>query len=265
LDKLVGLSRAIKQEWLNKTVEIYLQTTNEQEIKDILNEYLSYEIKSHTVLRKTREILMNIWVRPKGAAAYVQKEAVKVFQNRRGNKTALNWAMILMAYPIFSDVCGLIGKICMVQDSFTTSWLTEQLLAIWGERPTLIHSTAKILQTLKSLNVIVNLKTGEYKICTQPIADMNTIMVMLMAFLVLNRKAYYETSELSHIPLFFPFDYSVKFEWLHNAPELSIQNFGGKLVVSAVYEQMIKAGNEKDFCNRDQNNQHTLNLQQTCN
>ena len=60
--KTVGLSRNLKLQWLNKTVELVLDELEEQEIKNQLNEYLRFEIKSPTNLRKTREILMNIWV-----------------------------------------------------------------------------------------------------------------------------------------------------------------------------------------------------------
>ena len=60
--KIVGLSRNLKLQWLNKVVELASSNLTEQEIKDQLNEYLSFEISSPTNLRKTREILMNIWV-----------------------------------------------------------------------------------------------------------------------------------------------------------------------------------------------------------
>lgn len=60
--KMVGLSRNLKFQWLNKVVELASGELTEQEIKDQLNEYLSFEISSPTNIRKTREILMNIWV-----------------------------------------------------------------------------------------------------------------------------------------------------------------------------------------------------------
>ena len=60
--KMVGLSRNLKLTWLNKAAELASVELTEQEIKDQLNEYLSFEITSPTNLRKTREILMNIWV-----------------------------------------------------------------------------------------------------------------------------------------------------------------------------------------------------------
>lgn len=63
--KMVGLSRNLKLQWLNKVVELVLEDLKEEEIKEQLNEYLSFEIESPTNIRKTREILMNteiIWL-----------------------------------------------------------------------------------------------------------------------------------------------------------------------------------------------------------
>ena len=44
--KMVGLSRNLKLQWLNKVAELVLEGHTEQEIKDQLNEYLSFEIES---------------------------------------------------------------------------------------------------------------------------------------------------------------------------------------------------------------------------
>ena len=233
MSKMVGLSRAIKQEWLDKTVELISQIKNEQEIKEKLDEYLSFEIKSPTNLRKTREILLNIWFRSSVTSATIWNEAVTALEKDTANRLAINWSMILFSYPVFFDVCDLIGKINMMQDTFTTSWLKEKLLSIWGGRTTLYHSTDKILQTLKNLGAIENVKMGTYRICKYQLTDNDTLKVMLMVLLALNKKAYYEVPELSRIPMFFPFDYDVTLEWLQNKKGLHIGNFGGKIVISA--------------------------------
>jgi len=232
MEKMVGLSRAIKLEWLNATVEFSASVFEEKELKEKLNEYLSYEITSPTNLRKTREILMNIWYRTSVSMPEIWNEAIKAYQNDKANKLALSWSMILLSYPVFSDVCGLIAKINKVQDTFTTAWLKEKLLAIWGERTTLFHSLDKMLQTLKSLGAIENVKTGVYRVCSYKVSDTATIKVMLLTLLTLEDKAYYELSDLTQVPAFFPFDYEVTLEWLHNTPEFNISNFGGRMVVS---------------------------------
>ena len=233
MSKMVGLSRAIKTEWLSKTVELVTQTSDEQVIKDSLNEYLSFEIQSPINIRKTREILMNIWLRPSNTSAEIWSEAIKAYQHDKGNRLALNWVMILLAYPVFLDVCNLIGKISSIQNTFTTAWLKEKILEHWGERTTLYHSSDKILQTIKFLGAIENVKVGTYRICPTRLTDTVTLKVMIMALLKLDKKAYYEVMALSSMPLFFPFHYDVSLEWLHNAEVFKISSFGGKIVISA--------------------------------
>jgi hypothetical protein len=158
--KIIGLSRSIRLEWLNKTVELVLEGKNETQIKDELNEYLSFEIKSPTVLRKTREILMNIWVRTPEELSTLKQQALEAYKDEKSNKLALHWSMMLVAYPVFSDVCALIGKLTNIQDTFAASWLKEKLFEMWGERTTLFHSSDKILQTLKQIGAIENEKVG---------------------------------------------------------------------------------------------------------
>jgi len=89
------------------------------------------------------------------------------------------------------------------------------------------------LQTLKNLGGIENVKVGVYKVRTYPVNDMATIKIMLLALLEMKKKSYYEIPELSNVPVYFPFDYNVTLEWLHNEPEINISNFGGKMVVTA--------------------------------
>jgi hypothetical protein len=140
--------------------------------------------------------------------------------------------MMLVAYPIFSDICALIGKLTNIQDTFTTSWLKEKLFEMWGERTTLLHSSDKILQTLKLIGVIENVKLGVYRINKYHLSDVKTIQVLLMALIRQKEKAYYEVAELSSIPQAFPFEYTVSLEWLHNSELFNLSNFGGKIVVA---------------------------------
>jgi len=233
MGKIVGLSRAIKPEWLDKTVEFFIQSEDGASIKEKLNEYLSFEIKSSTILRKTREILLNIWIRSKEYEPVIHKTAIDAYRSERSDKMALNWAMILLAYPVFSDVTFRIGKIGMIQDTFTTSWLREKLAETWGDRTTLIYSCDKILQTLKALGAIENQKQGVYKIKKHEVKDEKSTSVLIMCLFALKRQAYYEIAEINNHLLLFPFDYNVTLELLHNIPKIGISNFGGKLVAAA--------------------------------
>lgn len=230
--KMVGLSRPIKIEWLNKTVELILEGKDEAEIKNELNEYLSFEISSPTNLRKSREILMNIWVKTPDDLGQIKKLALNIVKKENGNKLLVHWCMILLTYPVFSDMSGLIGKLSDIQGSFTTSWLKQKLFDLWGERTTLLHSVDKILQTLKYIGSIENIKQGEYKVNSYQIKDDEEKSLIVMTIIAMKIKAYYEVTELSEIPQMFPFKYNISHEMLHNSDLFTLNNFGGKVVVT---------------------------------
>jgi hypothetical protein len=231
LEKTIGLFRAIKPEWLNKTAELLIQGYDDAAIKITLGEYLSYEIGSSVNLGKTRELLMNIWARPEATSPIVHKKAVEAYRREQSDKTALSWALFVLTHPIFADVCGLIGKVAAVQNTFTTSWLKDKICEIHGERPTLLRAVSGVLETMKYLDCIHKEKVGVYHVKKHMIKDEQTINVLLMSLLALGKKAYYEIPELSRIPIFFPFEYNVTLECLCKTPEFTIGNFGGKPVV----------------------------------
>jgi hypothetical protein len=233
LGKAVGLFRAIKPEWLNKTAELVIQGTGETTMKTVLGEYLSFEIDSEINRGKTRELLMNIWARPEETSELVCAKAIEAFQSENSDRIALHWALFVLAHPLFADAACLIGKIANVQDTFTTSWLKAKLCEQYGERPTIIRATAGILETMRLLGCIKQEKIGIYRVAQRGVKDKQTIIALLVSLIALDRQAYYEIPVLSRLPLFFPFDFSVSVEWLHHSPDFTLENFGGKTVLSA--------------------------------
>ncbi|OHW63398.1 hypothetical protein EUAN_02620 [Andreesenia angusta] len=230
--KMIGMSRGIKLEWLDKTVDLIIEGKNEEDIKSELNEYLSFEIKSATNLRKSREILMNIWVRTADDVEEIKEFAIELCKRECSSRRVAHWCMMLITYPVFSDVCSLIGKITDMQEKFKTGWLKQKLFDFWGESSTLLHSTDKILQTLKQFGAIESLEKGEYKAKTYEVKSEAEESLIAMTIIALNDKAYYEVSELSSIPQMFPFRYSISHEMLHNSELFALNNFGGKVVVT---------------------------------
>src|SRR5699024_10108969 len=104
-----------------------------------LNEYLSYEIGSPTVLRKTREILMNIWVYENDYTDSLRNEALRLIQKDSDYALTVHWCMMLAAYPVFRDMCRLIGKIGEFEEKITMKQIKQKLFDEWGERSTLYH------------------------------------------------------------------------------------------------------------------------------
>src|SRR5690606_34351439 len=97
--KLVGLSRNLKLQWLNKVVELASEGLTESEIKEQLNEYLRFEITSPTNIRKTREILMNIWVYENDYSGRLKEQAITLIRSYPEYAIEIHWCMMLAAYP----------------------------------------------------------------------------------------------------------------------------------------------------------------------
>jgi len=233
MSKMVGLARSLKIEWLNKTVDLVLEGRTAETIKEELNQYLSFEINSPTSLRKTRESLMNIWVTPSENSLDIRTLALSHYSTLTSDKLPLHWCMLALNYPIFVDMCSLIGKIATIEESFTTAWVRKKLYESWGERSTLDVPIKNILKSLVGFGTLEKVKIGAYKIKVRQVLDEKTTRLIILTLLSLGKKAYYEIQELSGISLFFPFDYNVTHEWLYNAPEINISNFGGKTVITA--------------------------------
>lgn len=230
--KMVGLSRPIKIEWLNKTVELIKQGKTDDEISKELKVYLSFEIKDETNLNKTRNSLMKIWVKTPEALQQIRKLTLEIYDNENVNRLVIHWCMILLAYPVFSDMCSLIGKLTDIQETFTTAWLKQKLFDLWGERTTLLYSIDKMLQTLKYLGVVENEKKGVYKIITIDINNEAAKSLIVLTIIAMKSKAYYEISEISQVPQMFPLRYSISHELLHCSDLFTLNNFGGKVVVT---------------------------------
>jgi hypothetical protein len=231
--KMVGLSRGLKQEWLDKTAQLVLEGKSEVEIKNELNDYLSYEITSPTNIRKTRELLMNVWVYPYETNDEIRKDALSVYASCKNNRMPLHWCLILLKYPVFVDICGLIGKLTVIQDTFSTAWIKDKLFEEWGERATILHSSDKILQTIKYLGAIENQSVGTYLIKQRPVLDEGIIRVIVKTVLALKQKVYYELTDLSASPQMFPFVYDVTHEFIYNSGCFELSNFGGKAVLTS--------------------------------
>ena len=230
--KMVGLSRAIKIEWLNKTVDLVNEGMAPENIKEALNDYIGFEIKSPDNIRKAREILMNIWVYPfeDDKANIIREQALEAIRNGNEDKLAMHWCMLLLRYPVFVDVTGVIGKISSMQDSFSLAWLKDKMFEEWGERTTLFHSIDKIMQTLRQIGG-VDSRSGVYTVRHYEINDAATKMIIIKTILALKMKAYYEPSELANAPQMFPFCFTVDSELIFGNQEFEIGNFGGSPVV----------------------------------
>ena len=230
--KMVGLSRNLKLPWLNEVVRLYAEGLDDNQIKEKLNEYLSFEIGSPTVLRKTREILMNIWVYENDYTAALRDEALRLFQKDSDYALPVHWCMMLAAYPVFQDMCRLIGKIGEFEETITTKQIKQKLFDEWGERSTLYHSSDKLISTLKALEALDSEKTGVYSIKKHEFSKPEIVDFLLYAMMKIDDAGYYSLLDLENSVYLFPFEYKVSKEAILMDERFTTGTFGGELSIS---------------------------------
>lgn len=230
--KMVGLSRNLKLPWLNEVFRLYAEGLDENTIKERLNEYLSFEIESPTNIRKTREILMNIWVYENEYTSVLRDEAVRLIQKDSDYSLPVHWCMMLAAYLVFRDMCRLIGKISEYEETITTKQIKQKLFDEWGERSTLYHSSDKLIATLKAMDVLESEKVGVYSIKKHTLSKPEIVNFLLYAMMKIDDGGYYSLVNLEESLYLFPFDYKVSKEALLMDERFTTGTFGGELSIS---------------------------------
>lgn len=230
--KMVGLSRNLKLPWLNEVVRLYVEGLEDDQIKEQLNEYLSYEIGSHTVLRKTREILMNIWIYENDYTDSLRNEALRLIQKDCDYALPVHWCMMLAAYPVFRDMCRLIGKIGEFEEKITTKQIKQKLFDEWGERSTLYHSIDKLVATLKAFDVLESSKVGVYSIKTHAFSKPEIVNFLLYTMMKVDDAGYYSLLNLENSLYLFPFEYQVSKESIMADDRFMLGTFGGEVSFS---------------------------------
>lgn len=230
--KMVGLSRSLKLQWLNHAAVLSSDNLSEEEMKKKLNDYLSYEIDSPTNVRKTREILMNIWYYDNDYSDKLLPVAKHLFAQHPEYSLEIHWCLMLAAYPIFGDICRLIGKMSEFQTELTLSQIKKKLFDEWGERATLFHSIDKLISTLKALNVLECDKPGKYHINQHNVNAPDVSSFMVYAVMLIDANVYYSFQDINSSNYLFPFDYRVGKETLLQDTRFTMSNLGGDISVA---------------------------------
>lgn len=233
MSKLVGMSRNINLEWLNKTAELVMEEKSNEEIKEELKEYLSVSINSPTNLRKTREILMHIWIRFPEELLKLKSLALSLVKSHKlNNKLVAHWCMILITFPVFGDIATVIGKMKDKQIEITSSQISNKIFDKWGERSTLVHTIPKNIKTMKDIGVLEQIKVGKYDVNKVKIEDEQAVILIIATLLFLKDKLYVSLEELINCYEVYPFQYDINIEGLQTSEFFSFDKFGGELVVS---------------------------------
>lgn len=230
--KMVGYACNMKLQWLNQAVSMLGENLSEAEYKTKLNEYLAFEIDSPTRLRKTREILMNVWYYDSNEITPFRSEALELINRFPEYAPAIHLCLIFLAYPVVSDICRFMGRLFDYQDEITNSVLNQKLFDEWGERGSLQTTCRRVTLTLKDMGILENETKFRYRLNKQNINNPDVVNFMIRVAMKADGSGYYPFATLANFDLLFPFEYTVSKQQLMESDKFITGLFGGEFSVS---------------------------------
>ena len=175
---------------------------------------------------------MNVWFYEYAEINEIRKVGLSLINEFPDFSMAIHWCMMLVVYPVFADICKLIGRISDFQDEITLALLKQKLFDEWGERTTLFHSTDKIIATMKEFGALSCENRGKYHINKHAVNNDKIANYMLMIAMKVGGNSYYTFSDLTNMSILFPFKYHVNKEQLMLDESFVMNTFGGEITVA---------------------------------
>lgn len=230
--KMVGYACHIRLPWLKKAVELLDNNYDEETYKKELNEYLSFEIDSPTRLRKTREILMNVWYYDSEEITPFRMEAKELIEKYPDCFVPINLCLLFLAYPVVADICKFMGRIFDYHDEVTNATLKQKLYDAWGERGTLETTSRRVTLTLKELGILYDATRTRYGLNKTEIIPYQVVAFLIAVAMKLDGNSYYTFVELTEFDVLFPFEFSVAKEKLLTDKRFATTHFGGEMTIA---------------------------------
>lgn len=229
--KMVGFTRILRLPWLDKAMELAARGLTLEQMKEELEDYLSFEIDSDTNRRKTREILITMWGRDNGVTERLRADGLELAASHPDKRIAVHWGMLMAAFPVFVDIVRLIGRMCDYQEEFTTAQVKQKVFDEWGERTTIVKGSEKIVASLNQFGVIERVTRGRYRVANPIALDEDLTNYLIFADMLVNQTSYRSFSELQNVSELFPFVCNVSKERLVEDKRFETSTFGGEFSV----------------------------------
>ncbi len=203
----VGLARYFNIDWLDAVADCKAAGNTKEEAHQYLDEMISQRIKSKDNIRKTRTIMLNVWYTND---AWFVEQCTDICKGIfRQERLGLHWTLIMVYYPVFFDLCTIIGNSLEYKDEIQLQQIKARIFDKWGARNTLEHSLSKNFQTLKDMNVLEpGEKIGAYKSIKHKLDDPKIVCMLVAAILKCSDSEYMTWERLIHHPVLFPFEIS---------------------------------------------------------
>lgn len=209
--KKVGFDRTLELSWLETTIQLASQEHKAQEINAHLEEMLLDQIKGKEARRKTRTVLLAVWVKTRKDLQEFRSDAFELWKKiPQKQHLPIHWGMSMAVHPFFGDVAAITGRLIHLQGHAQEAEIQRRIRENYGERETVSRAVQRLLTSFVNWGVLTS--SGKPKIYKKqkPITIENEKLKtwLVEALLYSHSLSSKNIQSIPNNPVFFPFDFN---------------------------------------------------------
>lgn len=200
----VAFSKSISLDLLNEAYEEFIAGITKKESTAKLDEIIGQSITSKVNIKQTRIIVQNVWF---NNIDWLHDEAVEIARYlTRVERLPVHWALMLVRFSIFTDLCTVLGHLFELKDSVSAIKIKEEIYNKWGARTTLDAALSKNLKSLRDMGALKRAeKYTSYEKITNKVSDPKVVAILFAAVMIATEQQYITWESFITHPAIFPF------------------------------------------------------------
>ena len=226
----VAFSKPISLDLLNEAYEEFISGITKKESTAKLDDIIGQSITNKVNIKQTRIIVQNVWF---NNIDWLHDEAVEVARYQtRIERLPVHWALMLVRFSIFTDLCSVLGHLFELKDSVSATQIKEEIYNKWGARTTLDASLSKNIKTLREMEVLARAeKYTSYSKVMHKVSDPKVVALLFAGVMLATEQQYMTWESFITHPAIFPFTITdVTQADMAAVPYLAIERMGEQVV-----------------------------------
>ena len=160
---VTGIDRFIAKKWADYALDLLIAADPVVDPYEQLKAWLEQEIKGKESSLKTASQIRRVWLDPEGKAQFLSNQAIQSgIAEDLSNRSVLHLGMAINVFPLFREVCGIIGRLNGLQGACTRKETCQRVMERYGNPNSVPRMVGRVFQTLVDWQLIE--KSGkEYK------------------------------------------------------------------------------------------------------
>lgn len=228
----LGFDRKLESSWLDLTAAKAAEGKPADIIREELLEALgslAHQEGNHGSARaKTVRVLLRVW-------GGVEPELEDLHGRALGllggvdpkERLGLHWAMLLAAYPFFTDHAEIAGRLLRLQDTVSAPQIRRRIAEQWGDRSTVFRTSRHVVRSMVDWGVLEEAGKGTYRRGGVVVQLPERVTQLLIEALLHNaEKESLSPDQLRQHGALFPFKYDVNTHALRRSANLEVHRQG---------------------------------------